>query len=85
MSRLPSARSLHQLAREDPRRLKAELESAHPADIAEALADLEDSQAAEVLAGVPDLAPAVIEHLPVERQETLLRQLAPQQASDVLE
>ncbi|MGH2376334.1 MAG: magnesium transporter, partial [bacterium] len=42
-------------------------------------------QAAEVLAGVPDLAPAVIEHLPVERQETLLRQLAPQQASDVLE
>ncbi len=85
MSTLPSARSLQQLAREDPRRLKAELESAHPADIAEALADLEDFQAAEVLAGVPDLAPAVIEHLPVERQETLLRQLAPQQASDVLE
>ncbi len=85
MSTLLSAESLRLLAQGDPRRLAAELESAHPADIAEALADLDDAEAAKILAGVPDVAPAVIEHLPVERQETLLRQLAPQQASDVLE
>lgn len=85
MSTLLSAESLRLLAREDPGRLKAELEFAHPADIAEALADLNDAEAVKVLASVPDLAPAVIEHLPAERQETLLRQLAPQQASDVLE
>ncbi|MGQ0550131.1 MAG: magnesium transporter [Armatimonadota bacterium] len=85
MSTLLSAESLRLLAREDPGRLKAELEFAHPADIAEALADLDDAEAVKILAGVPDLAPAVIEHLPAERQETLLRQLAPQQASDVLE
>lgn len=85
MSTLLSAESLRLLARGDPGRLRTELESAHPADIAEALADLDDAEAVKILAGVPDLAPAVVEHLPVERQETLLQQLAPQQASDVLE
>jgi len=73
------------LAGGDHGRLKTELEDLHPADIADALAGLSDDEAVAVLATVPDLAPAVIEHLPAERQETLLRRLGPNQASDVLE
>ncbi|MGH2406056.1 MAG: magnesium transporter, partial [bacterium] len=85
MSTLLSLESLRALARADPGRLRAELESIHPADIADALTGMDDAEAVAVLSAVPEFAPAVIEHLPAERQETLLRRLAPQQASDVLE
>lgn len=86
MSTLPSSETLRDLlAVRDPIRLRRELEFVHPADIADALATLDDDEAAALLASLADGAAAVVEHLPADRQETLLRRLGPEQASDVLE
>ncbi|MCS7033493.1 MAG: magnesium transporter [Phycisphaerae bacterium] len=74
------------LALSNPHAVNAIVEDAHPRDIAEAAADLDDDELWSFLTQLnPPLRGLAFSHLPLERQARLIATHSPSEAADVLE